>query len=1023
MSIKKLAAFMAALVLHAGVVQAQTTGEIYGKATDKSGAVVPGVTVTLTSPALLQPQSAVTSGTGVYRFPGVPIGVYSVKFTLQGFTTVVRDGVRIEMGQNAQINGMLDVSAMQEVVTITGEAPLIDMRSNARTNNFNQDALQNIPSARDPWVILQQSAGIVMDRENIGGNMSGQQSQFVARGATMTQQKFNLDGIDITDMSATGASPVYYDFDAFDEMQITTGGADVTMQTSGVGINLITKSGSDKFKGSGRYYVTDKKFQATNVTDALRGQGATSGNPIQNIKDYGAEMGGPIVKGKAWIWGSYGTQDIKVGVNGFFLRNAGCDAAVRNPSTATNPLGSVKSAADLAKVPFDTVKDCLNTDLTTLDTYNLKLNYRVSSKDTLSLYGNVAGKIRNARGASDNCPIDCTNRQKGVEDPALGSKWWKTGLPKTYKASLRHIFSDRFMMEAQYAHVGNNFVLDHHEDALATVQPLVNIQTGFQDRSSTAQKFVRPTNSFEITGTRSSSGFLGGDHAIKFGVRYRQDRAVSTAHRGGNIDARFNEVISGGVTTLVPAQATIYRDSYTDYNLFDESAYLQDTFTKGRFTLMAGVRFDRQWDRANKSVVAQTPIFGQVTQTGAAFNQLPSVTFAGAESGVVFNDLAPRLGLNWDVNGNGHNVVKVNFARYAAQLGDGETSSRYNPVGQTTVRYPWTDLNGDKFVQPGEINITGAPLAVSGGYDYLNPGRLATTSTVDPNLKNEYTNELIIGFDRQFSSSFAMGVAGIYRKYGNFRWDDRQGIDSSDFSPVSFSANCSTVPAAQNAQCPTITYYQPTSKNLSNFPNTVFTNRVGASREYKGVEITGRKRVKGFTMNGSFTWSDTKAFFPQGSFEDPTNVANLDGAQYAPETGGSGIDNVFINAKWLLRATASYTVPWQQIGVAANYNGRSGYPAPQGILTPTRANGAGTATVYLAPLGDNRLPTFHNVDLRLDKAVSYKSAKVTFSADVFNVLNSDIVQGFRRTQNASNANLISSLVAPRVIRFGARLNW
>ena len=239
MSFKKLAAIAAAIVLLAGFAQAQTTGEIYGKATDKSGAIVPGVTVTLNSPALLQPQVAITSGTGTYRFPGIPIGTYSVKFQLPGFTTVMREGVSIVIGRNAQVNGALDVSAMQEVITVTGEAPLIDLRSNARTNNFNQEALQNIPSARDPWVILQQSAGIVMDREIIGGNMSGQQSGFIARGASSGQVKWNLDGVDITDMAAL-SSPVYYDFDAFEEMQISTGGADVAMQTAGVGINLVT---------------------------------------------------------------------------------------------------------------------------------------------------------------------------------------------------------------------------------------------------------------------------------------------------------------------------------------------------------------------------------------------------------------------------------------------------------------------------------------------------------------------------------------------------------------------------------------------------------------------------------------------------------------------------------------------------------------------------------------------------------------------------------------------------------------
>ena len=154
-----------------------------------------------------------------------------------------------------------------------------------------------------------------MDRENIGGNMSGQQSNYVSRGGNPTNNKWSLDGVDITDMAATGASPSYYDFDAFEEMTINTGGVDVTQQTGGVGINLVTKSGTDSFKGSSRFYVTDDKFESNNITDALRAQGATSGNPIQDIKDYGVEVGGPIKKGRAWVWGSFGKQNVDVGVS------------------------------------------------------------------------------------------------------------------------------------------------------------------------------------------------------------------------------------------------------------------------------------------------------------------------------------------------------------------------------------------------------------------------------------------------------------------------------------------------------------------------------------------------------------------------------------------------------------------------------------------------------------------------------------------------------------------------------------
>jgi hypothetical protein len=294
---------------------------------------------------------------------------------------------------------------------------------------------------------------------------------------------------------------------------------------------------------------------------------------------------------------------------------------------------------------------------------------------------------------------------------------------------------------------------------------------------------------------------------------------------------------------------------------------------------------------------------------------------------------------------------------------------------------------------------------------------------VDKNLSSDKTNEFIVGFNRQFSNTFAMGISGIYRKYTNFRWNDTDNISDADYSAVSFTANCSTVPAAQNPRCPPVTYYQPTSKNLSNFATYQYTNRPGYHREYKGVELTGQKRAHGLTINGSFTWSDTKDFYPQGSYEDPSNIANLDGAQYAPATSGSGLDNVYINAPWLVRMNASYLIKWQTINVAANFNARGGYPRPSGITSPTRPNGAGQTTIYLSPLGDERLPNFSNLDLRADKTIKIKTSKIVISADVFNVMNNSTVQSYRRIQNAANANLISALVGPRVIRFGAHINW
>jgi hypothetical protein len=445
----RIAGFLAFLTVAAGVSPAGAqvaTGEIYGKATDATGGVLPGVAVTIASPVLLQPLSAVTTETGTYRFPLIPIGTYSARFEIAGFRTLVREGIRIEIGLSAQINATLEIGGVEQVIQVPGGAPLIDLKDAGTGNRFGAEALQAIPSARDPWAILEQTAGVAMDRQNVGGSTSGQQGNFVARG-TVRESKWSLDGVDITDMYATGSSPVYYDFDAFEEIRVTTGGADVTMQSSGVAVNLVTKSGTDTFRGSGRFYVTDEALEANNVTDELRSQGVYTGNPIQNIKDYGIEAGGPLVKGRAWAWGGYGTQRINVGVNNVYNEDAACQAM----------------KADPLRYSLEEIQGCLVTDTTVLKTFNLKFAVQMARKNQLSLLFNAAEKTRPTRELSDLRPLFTSVRQHAVTRADLGSRWWTTGVPKTYKWSDRHIFSDRFVVEGQYAHVGNNFIATFHD--------------------------------------------------------------------------------------------------------------------------------------------------------------------------------------------------------------------------------------------------------------------------------------------------------------------------------------------------------------------------------------------------------------------------------------------------------------------------------------------------------------------------------------------------------------------------------
>jgi hypothetical protein len=985
---------VAALLVAAAPGWAQVqTGEIFGRVTDNTGAVLPGVTVTITSAALLQPQSAVTGDTGAYQFPRIPIGAYTVRFELPGFKTLLREGIRVEIGFNAQVNGELEVSQVQETITVTGESPVVDTKSTAEQTSFDLEKLQSIPSARDPWVMLERTPGITMDRVNVGGTQSGQQSGYVSRGTTSGNNKWAIDGVDITDMSATGASPIYYDFDMLEEMQVTTGGADAAQQTGGVGINFVTRGGTDRFKGSGRLYITDEEFQADNLTDEVKLGGVGGGAPIQNIKDYGFEIGGPIKKGRAWYWGSYGKQDIKAGIPGFFLPDANCQG-----------MKATLAADPLAPIATKDVRACLGTDGTELNNYNLKIHWAPFQGNKLAFQNTWAEKFKNARDASDTRPIETTFRQRAVASE-FGTFGWDVGPSPLWKASDQHIISDRWLVDVQWAHLGNNFILDFHEDGLADVQRVFEITTNVWARSfQRSGPFIRPTHSVDVTTNYFLPGRLGGDHAFKAGFRWRSAGEHSEAHVGGNTTAR--------VRNGLPVEAEMHRDQIVDHYLSTYAAYVQDTYTLNRFTFNLGVRWDRQANKALASAVPEHPFLA---------DWLPAISFGGVESPVVWNDVSPRVGLTYDVAGTGKTVAKGSFAIYYGQRSPGQAVNALNPVTAASVRFPWTDLNGDLVVQRNELTLSRANvLFFSGNYNPDNPGALTTTGSVDPNVKNDRTREFIVGIDHEVMPNFGVGASYIWRKYDQFAWNDTLNFGSEHYVARTFTPTAAQCPVP-DARCSSITVYDPAFPIPAPF---IYTNQPDRHRDYNGFELTANKRLSDRWMAfGSFAYNDSRDFWDSpAAYEDPTQIPFLNDAQFAQESSGSGIDNVFINAKWLVKLQGMYTLPLWNINLAGFYQARQGYPFPQ-ALRVTRPNRGGTIDVFLDPMGDVRLPNLHYADFRVDKAFTFGQLRVIPSMEVFNVGNVNTVLARRRLQAASNANRISGIVAPRVIRFGVRLNW
>jgi Carboxypeptidase regulatory-like domain len=395
----------AALLCGATPAHAQVfTGRIDVAVQDTSGAILPGVTVDITGP---QNESGTTDVKGEAHFLNLAPGTYRVKAALQGFADYTNASVDVKAGASTPIRASLAVAGVSEQVQVSAEPPAVDPRRQAIATTLSTAELQNIPSGRDPWVVLQTIPGIVVDRVNVGGSESGQQSNYSAKGADFGDNTWNLDGIPITDMDALGSTPTYYDFDMFHEINVTTGGADVQAVSPGVQMNMVLKSGSNIVHGSGRTYYENKDLQSTNLPDELKsslGGANGTGNRIDQYADYGGEFGGPIFKNRVWGWGS---------------------AARTNVTILT-----------LAGVP----------DKTTLTNLSLKATGQLSARWRGNFTFFSGNKEKDGRGAGPFNPPETTFVQ--------------TGPSKLYKAEFTYAASNSLFLAARAAHVNGPFSLE-----------------------------------------------------------------------------------------------------------------------------------------------------------------------------------------------------------------------------------------------------------------------------------------------------------------------------------------------------------------------------------------------------------------------------------------------------------------------------------------------------------------------------------------------------------------------------------
>src|SRR5215207_6750478 len=312
-------AVLVALVMTSAAAAAQEfRGRINGTVTDNTGAVLPGVTVTASGPALMQPQVQVSGTDGSYRFLALPPGIYEIDFDLTGFQKVQRKDVRVVINQTLSVDQQMQVATLQETVTVTGDSPIVDSSTTQIGTNFTKELLTEIPNARDIWAAMAQAPGLQMSSYDVGGSRTGTQTGFLSYGFG-DQSQTKMEGIDTTE--GTSANAGYFDFGSFEEFQVGGSGSGADSFGGGANLTITVKSGGDRFSGDWYSDYIGRNQISNNVPDAFRvanqpdedgffsSTALNRGNPVDKQYDLNFNVGEPLWKQKAWFFYSYRLND------------------------------------------------------------------------------------------------------------------------------------------------------------------------------------------------------------------------------------------------------------------------------------------------------------------------------------------------------------------------------------------------------------------------------------------------------------------------------------------------------------------------------------------------------------------------------------------------------------------------------------------------------------------------------------------------------------------------------------------
>jgi hypothetical protein len=988
-----LASTLAILFGLATVASAQiASGNIYGKVTDEQGATMPGATVTLTGD--FGTRTANTSAGGEFRFLSLDTGDYKVTVALTGFGTIARP-VHITTGENVALPFTLKVATMVETIEVVSATPLVDIKKRGTSTTMVSDELEKTPNSRDPWGVLKNVPGVVVDRVNIAGNNNGQQAGFGGHGTTTTDASWNLDGVVITDMSAAGASPSYFDFDAFKEIEVTTGGAELSAGGGGIGINLVTKRGTNKFHGGGRFLYAGDGMQSSNLPSSLAsdprlknadGSFRDNADHIDAIKDFGVDLGGAIIKNKLWFYGTWGRQQVNIiTLNG-------------------------------------------NPDQTRLTSYNGKLNWQATANTMVSAFMFDGKKDKFGRSPG-------VNSATGLNETA-SSLWNQGNLYNDnpwhgfWKLQVDQTFSPNFFVSAKAGYYNTGFGL------IAAGSPDQSFTYDYSAGNLIGSYLTITQTRPQKTLNADSSYFfqsMGGNHELKFGFGYRAVTSTTQTHYNGNGISGVFDPDNDNVVAIV------HRDGLTQYEAKYLDFYVGDTYTKNRFSANLGVRFDQQNAKNDGS---------QVPANAGLPSLLPGVNYPGNDSNIIdWKDWQPRVGLSYSFDAQQKTVARLSYARYAQQLSFGIVTEE-NPVAPGAFVYSWNDLNGDHYVQPNEVLQNDFQFSY-GGVNHASPASASTPQKIDRNYQAGHSNEIIAGIDHELVSNLAVGVAYVWRKNSDIAYRPRLAGPCSDPANPT-AATCPIItPDQYIAGAPvtsggyTVTAFAP-PRALVTAGNggRILTTQPGYSQSFNGVDLTLTKRLanrwmgrvafsynlfkqnydNGIPVTGGYVTPFGSAFTAIQGNPTPTDRNSLTNDLVAIQSSGSGPQTFYTSPAWQVYANGLVQLPWS-LELSGAIFGRQGQIEPKYISTAGGSDGTALHVLVTPTVDAFKYDNVWDFDLRLAKNVKLGKANMTLSAEGFNLFNANTVLQSNRQINADTSGRINEILSPRILRIGARFSF